>query len=107
MYLYCDTLTVGVTHSVIRTLYNIFVLVLFGIMTENAPMASSSRPIHNLTISPPQPFWPAGSEPCIKWLEWKNNFLNYLATIENDIGLSNEQKRIFLHSIGPSGLKVY
>ncbi|KAJ1194876.1 hypothetical protein NDU88_004161 [Pleurodeles waltl] len=49
-----------------------------------------------------------GNIPPIKWLEWKDYFLNYLGAINVDNKMAAEQKKIFLlHSLGPMGLKTY
>lgn len=43
----------------------------------------------------------------MKWHEWKDYFINYMVTIDNDGLTPVIKKGILLHSLGPEGIKQY
>lgn len=72
------------------------------IQTHTSAMAQQ-----NFMISPPHPFWASGSQPTIKWVEWKEYFVNYINAVDEAGNMKAEQKkRLLLHSLGPTGLKT-
>lgn len=79
--------------------------------SSTTPPTSNTTQAANVTItlSNPRKFLPDLGEPSVKWPEWKEYFINYLATLEdNGSVLSPERKkRILMHSLGPEGLRVY
>ncbi|KAJ1107970.1 hypothetical protein NDU88_005355 [Pleurodeles waltl] len=62
------------------------------------------------SLTPPVPFLPKAGEPAIKWCEWKDYFLNYVAAFkeESEDAFSSARKKcILLHCLGPEGQRVY
>lgn len=61
-------------------------------------------------LNPPVPFLPRPGEPLIKWSDWKDYFLNYVAVLEEeneDEFSQSRKKKMLLHSLGPEGNRVF
>lgn len=75
---------------------------------EQGDQETSVMAQQNFTISPPHPFWATGSQPSMKWSEWKDYFVNYIKAVDEAGKMKPKQmKRLLLHSLGPVGLKTY
>ncbi|KAJ1198574.1 hypothetical protein NDU88_002413 [Pleurodeles waltl] len=51
---------------------------------------------------------PKNGEATLKWEEWREYFVNYISTFEDEEELTPEKKKkILLHCLGAKGLKIY
>ncbi|KAJ1115924.1 hypothetical protein NDU88_004144 [Pleurodeles waltl] len=56
----------------------------------------------------PEPFLPKDGEATLRWEEWREYFVNYISTFEDEEELTPEKKKkILLHCLGAKGLKIY
>ncbi|KAJ1199503.1 hypothetical protein NDU88_003337 [Pleurodeles waltl] len=59
-------------------------------------------------LSAPEPFLPKDGEATLRWEEWREYFVNYISTFEDEEELTPEKKKkILLHCLGAKGLKIY
>ncbi|KAJ1089758.1 hypothetical protein NDU88_002903 [Pleurodeles waltl] len=59
-------------------------------------------------LSAPEPFLPKDGEATLKWEEWREYFVNYISTFDDEEELTPEKKtNILLHCLGAKGLKIY
>ncbi|KAJ1128361.1 hypothetical protein NDU88_006740 [Pleurodeles waltl] len=58
-------------------------------------------------LSAPEQFLPKDGEATLKWEEWREYFVNYISTFEDEEELTPEKKKILLHYLGAKGLKIY